>query len=196
MPELNREGSITLDTALRARLTALHDEGRRIFRRFDSEVRAREWHPFIPADYERVLQHLLRLRRPGLRFLEWGSATGVITITADLLGYRASGIEIDADLVSIARDLAKRFGSEARFAAGSFLPAGYEWRSTDGDNRLGTIGEGEPGYVELGTPLDGFDVVFGYPWSGEEPIMLDIMRQCGAPGARLMMHGASGVQVY
>ena len=92
-----------VDPELRARLQALLDEGWEIWDRFDNEVRQRHWHPFVAADYERVLQALLPLRAPGLRFLEWGSATGVITIMADLLGFEACGIELDPSLVRHAR---------------------------------------------------------------------------------------------
>src|SRR5690606_7338127 len=105
-------------------------------------------------------------------------ATGVIAITADLLGFEACGIEIDATLVEIARDLAERHGSGARFAAGSMIPAGYEWRSSDGDTRLGTIESGESGYPQLGRPLAEFDLVYGYAWSGEDEMMMDLMRRC------------------
>src|SRR5690606_29165444 len=100
------------------------------------------------------------------------------------------GIELDPRLVAIARELAARYDSGARFATGSFLPAGYVWRSESGDDRLGTIGTGEPGYAELGRSLDDFDLVFGYPWVGEEPVMLDIMRRCARPGARLLVPGS------
>lgn len=185
-----------LDAGLRARLAELHDEGQEIWARFDREQRLREWHPFVPADYESVLASLLELRQPGLRFLEWGSATGVIAITADLLGFDASGIEIDGGLVEVARDLAARYRSGARFAAGSFLPAGYMFRSASGDRRLGTIGQAVSGYRELGHPLDDFDLVFGYPWGGEAPMMLDLMRRYGAPGARLLLYTTGGVEIH
>ncbi len=92
-----------LGAALRERLESLFDEGMEIWSLFDAEVRQQNWHPFVPADYHRVLETLLALRAPGVRFLEWGSATGVITITADLLGYDAYGIELDGPLVRIAR---------------------------------------------------------------------------------------------
>lgn len=187
---------IELDAALRARLISLHDEGREIWNRFDVEVRQHAWHPFVPADYQRVQRALLPLRGPGLRFLEWGSATGVITIMADLLGFEAYGIELDPELAAIARGLAERFGSGARFAAGSFLPAGYEWRSETGDRRLGTIGHGTSAYAELQHPLEDFDLVFAYPWSGEEPTMHDLMRRHGGIGARLLLYDLQGVQVY
>lgn len=184
------------DPALRSRLNALLDEGWEIWDRFDREVRQRNWHPFVAADYGKVLDVLLSLRAPGLRFLEWGSATGVVTIMADLLGFEAYGIELDPGLVDIARGLAERHHSRARFAAGSFLPAGYRWRPSTGDGRLGTIGDGASAYPELEHPLDDFDLVYAYPWGGEEPMMLDLMRSYGGPEARLLLHGDEGVRVY
>lgn len=139
---------------------------------------------------------MIELRQPGLRFLEWGSATGVITIMADLLGFEAFGIELDAELVDIARGLARRFDSGARFAVGSFLPSGYEWQSSTGDRRTGTIGDGSSGYPELQHPLEDFDLVFAYPWNGEEPIMLDLMQRLGGPQAQLLLHGKDGVRIH
>ncbi|HEX9633431.1 MAG TPA: hypothetical protein VGA02_13300 [Gemmatimonadales bacterium] len=185
------------DPRLRARLAALCDEGWEIWCRFDTEVRGRGWHPFVAADYGSVLETLLTLRAPGLRFLEWGSAPGVITIMADLLGFEAYGIELDPDLVRMARDLAARYDSRARFATGSFLPGGYEWKPRSGDGRLGTIGHGAPGYAELGHPLEDFDLVFAFPWSGEEPMMHDVMQRYGGRHARLLLYGASeGMQIF
>lgn len=172
-------------------------EGWEIFERFDLEVRDHRFHPFIAADYETVLAALLPHRGPNLRFLEWGSASGVITIMADLLGFDACGIELDASLVATARDLARRFGSSARFVNASFLPTGYQWKPSNGDGRTGTVGSGLSGYLQLGHHLDEFDVVFGYPWGGEEPMMLDLMKRYGRPDALLLLHGVrDGVKSY
>lgn len=189
-------GGLALDPALRMRLNALAEEGWDLWSRFDVEVRQRDFHPFVAADYHVVLEALIPLRGTGLRFLEWGSATGVITIMADLLGFEAYGIEIDGGLVEQARELARRYDSGATFTAGSFIPAGYHWRDGGGDDRLGTIGSGDSGYLQLGMPLDRFDVVFGYPWAGEEPIMLDLMKAYGRPGARFLLHSAGSIKVY
>lgn len=186
-----------LDPALRSRIERLSDEGWEIWSRFDTEIRRREWHPFVAADYARVAETLISLWRPGLRFLEWGSATGVITIAADLIGYDAYGIELDPDLVSTARELAARFESGATFAAASFLPAGYVWRSRNGDRRTGTIGAGDSGYPIIEHPLEDFDVVYGFPWPGEEPMMHDLMGTFGARDARLVLHGGDeGIRVF
>lgn len=181
-----------LDPALRATLAELCEEGWEIWARFDREVRSRNWHSFVPADYDRVLDALLVLHKPGIRFLEWGSATGVIAIMADLLGYDACGIELDEDLVRVSLELAERYGSNARFVHGSILPTGYVWRPTDGDGRLGTLGMGASGYLKLGRPLDDFDFVYGYPWTGEDAMMHDLMRAHGARGALFAIQRVSG----
>ncbi|TVP45775.1 MAG: class I SAM-dependent methyltransferase [Gemmatimonadales bacterium] len=187
---------IELEGDLRERLEALCDTGWEIFDRFDNEIRQKDFHAFVAADYPVVLATLVELRAPGRRFLEWGSATGVITIMADLLGYEAYGIEIDGSLVEQARELAHRSGSGARFTTGSFLPAGYRWKQRGGDERLGTIATGESGYLQLGMPLEDFDVVFGYPWPGEEGMMLDLMRVHGRADATLLIHTPDGMRVY
>ena len=186
-----------VDPGLRTHLAALCDEGWEIWSRFDTDVRQHAWHPFVAADYERVLQTLLAVRAPGQRFLEWGSAHGVITIMADLLGFEAYGIELDSALVRTARNLAVKYRSRARFAAGSFLPGGYEWKPRSGDARMGTIGEGVPGYAELGHPLEDFDLVFAFPWTGEEPMMHDVMRRYGVRESRLLLFGVTdGMEIY
>lgn len=185
-----------LPADLAERLNALHEEGRTIFETFERDVRSAAFHPFKPANYPAMVDMLLPFVGESRTFLEWGSATGIIAITADLLGFEAYGIEIDADLVEVSRDLARRHGSQARFAAGSLLPDGYAWRSSSGDPRLGTIEEGVSGYGKLGMPLSEFDLVYGYPWSGEDGMMVDIMERHAGDGARLLLNrGSEGVKV-
>jgi hypothetical protein len=191
MSPLHPEPLSLVDDRLQARLDALCTEGWVLWDRFTEELGLDRFHPFVAADYEVVLAALLKCRRPGLRFLEWGSATGVITIMAEQLGFEAYGIELDPALVATARTLALQFNSRAQFAAASFLPEGYHWRALDGDNRTGTLGSGPSGYLELGHSLDEFDIVFGYAWDGEEPVMLDIMKRYGRADALLLLHSAS-----
>lgn len=188
-----------LDQHLHARLTALMDEGWDLWTRFDAEVRRKVWHSFVAADYERVRGALLSLRAPELTFLELGSATGVIAIMADLLGYDAQGIELDESLVKASRELAARYDSKARFAHGSFLPTGFRFSPEDGqagDGRLGTIGDAPSAYPALGRLLEDYDVVFAYPWPGEEPMIHALMHGYGRPGARLILHRSEGVEIH
>lgn len=178
-----------VDSILRARLDELCTEGWGMWERFDTTVRQKEFHPFVAANYDAVLNALVAHRGAQRRFLEWGSAMGVITIMADLLGYEAYGIELDGALVTTARQLAERYQSNATFVHGSFIPTGYEWEAWDGDHRTGTVGTGLSGYVQLRRALEDFDLVFGYPWDGEAPLMLDLMRRWGDPDAILLIHG-------
>ena len=180
------------DAELDARLDALCAEGWALWEHFDRTVREADFHPFVAADYAVVREALLELRAPGRRFLEWGSASGIVAIMADLMGYDACGIEIDASLVRTARDIARRHRSDARFVVGSFLPTGYRWRTEEGEQPMGTIDEGPSGYLALGRALDEFDIVFGYPWGGEAPLMRDVMQRYGRSDALLLLFDASG----
>lgn len=188
----------TLDPIPHARLDTLCEDGWAFWERFDATVRVREFHPFVAADYDVVRAALIAHRAPGRRFLELGSASGIITIMADMLGFDACGIELDSSLVRAARDLAARHSSAARFVCGSFLPTGYRWPSRGpADHESVTTGDGPSGYLQLGRALDDFDVVFGYPWGGEAPLMLDLMRQYGRRHALLLLHDTdAGVQAY
>lgn len=186
-----------LDAALNARLDDLCEAGWEIFDAFDREVRDKTFHPFVAADYTLVRHALTVHRAPGLRFLEWGSASGVITIMADLLGYDAYGIELDGSLVEMARTLAARFGSKATFVEGSFLPTGFAFTPRDREPWTSTTGSGESGYIRLGKALDDFDVVFGYPWGGEQQMMRSLMRSYGSPEALLLLHDVdAGVEGF
>lgn len=182
---------------LERRLDALFADGWEIWHRFDDTFRRRHFHPFVPADYNVVRRVLAPLRAPGRRFLEWGSATGIITIMADMMGFDACGIEIDAALVATANEVANRHQSAARVVVGSFLPTGYRYHTPDGDGRTGTIEDGPSGYLKLGRALDDFDIVFGYPWGGEEDVMLDVMQRYGREDALLLLYDSdNSVHVY
>lgn len=206
-PTRPQPDEIPLDPTVRSSIDALIEEGFEIFDQFDRTTRDRGFHPFVAADYVQVLDALLELRetmqtsttrrRAGPpRFLELGSATGVIAIMADLIGFDAMGIELDASLVTIARELAVKYKSRARFAVGSFLPTGYRWKSKTSDNRMGTIGTGPSAYLELGRALDDFDLVYAYPWDGEAPMIEDLATRYGDPGARLLlMDSVSGLRI-
>lgn len=179
------------DTALRSQLTELLSAGWELWEEFDEGSVDRDFHPFVSADYDAVVRSLWPLKGCGGRFLEWGSATGVITVMAQMLGFEAYGIELDEELVVSARRLADRFDSSASFAAGSYLPEGYSWSAPNGDTRTGTVGSGPSGYLKLGLSLDEFDVVFGYPWDGEDSMMFDLMAQFGRADTLLLINSAS-----
>ena len=142
----------------------------------------------IQADLRGVAKELLKLRSGADSFLELGSGVGAITIIADLLGFDAYGIELEPALVRASVNLAERFDSHATFAEGSFVPPEYreelELQSVD----FLTITEGADAYEELGLELSDFDLVYGYPWPGEEEWMRELVRRHARPNTAFLTY--------
>lgn len=155
---------------------------------------------FVPSDFELVYRGLVGVQQarlaPGRRFVEWGSGIGVITCLADRAGFDAAGIEIEESLVDLAEALADDHGIAVEFARGSFLPPGAEPRLEMPDDVawLSTIGAN--GYDELDAEPDEYDLVFAYPWPGEEQVIFDVFEDCASTGALLMTyHGQDGLRL-
>ena len=169
-------------------LDRLLARGRAIQQRFDAE-RAGRHHLFVVCDQREVVAELRALRRQHATFLEFGSAAGVVTILADLLGYEATGVEIEVGLVAAARELAAEFGSAATFEVGSFVPVAYQDDAEHlSPDRLTPSSEA-PGLEQLGLELTDFDLVFAYPWPGEEDWLFELMRRYARPDATLLTYG-------
>jgi hypothetical protein len=155
---------------------------------------------FVPSDFEMVYRALAAIKSQqlatGRRFVEWGSGIGVITSLAALVGFDAVGIEIEGKLVEIAIRLAADHDIAVQFAKGSFVPRWAE-PSMDwaGDVTWLSTG-GEDGYAELELEPNDFDIVFAYPWPGEEQVIFDLFADTAAVGALLLTyHGLEGVRL-
>ena len=132
----------------------------------------------------------------GRRFIEWGSGLGVVACLAEWVGFDAVGIEIEPWLVNMAEALAAKNRNAARFTCGSFVPRGAEPRF----DRLADIAwlstDGTPAYDELELEPDDFDLIFAYPWPGEEQVIFDLFADYAAVGALLLTyHGQDGVRL-
>ncbi|MEQ8848250.1 hypothetical protein [Botrimarina sp.] len=179
------------------RVRDLFDCADDLVERFSNDHRERPVPAFVPSDFVEVHHSLQRIEEArlttGPRFLEWGSGIGVVTCLASLAGFDAAGIEIEPELVEIARGLADDHGFDVEFVAGSFVPTGGEqvieshaynlarsvtWLRTDGHD----------GYELLGLEADDFDLVFAYPWPGEEEAIFDLFAEYAADGALLLTH--------
>ncbi len=157
------------------------------FRAYASE----RYQLLIPCDHAGAYQVLRRLSVHATSFLELGSAIGVVTILADLLGFEACGIELEPWLVDRSIELALRFGSRASFAEGSFVPAAYQ---DEVENLLAdflTPTGGACAYDELELELDDFDLIYAYPWPGEEDWLHELVRRHARPGALLLTYDVS-----
>ncbi|MDR0994007.1 MAG: hypothetical protein LBN38_05525 [Verrucomicrobiota bacterium] len=136
---------------------------------------------FLPGDYRyafQLLQWLLRsrMRKKGDAFLEWGSGQGMVTILATILGYTALGVEVDENLVMESRLLAARYDTLAKFEHGT-----YDERVPD---------------LDVFT-AENQDVVYVYPWPGEEAFFLQLFEETAPAGAYLMMClGPEDIRLY
>jgi hypothetical protein len=155
---------------------------------------------FVPSDFAKVWRALERIvsgsLAPGRVFCEWGSGFGVVAGLAALAGFRASGIEIEPPLVEEARRLAKDHGLAVEFVRGNFVPQdAQEFAQTE--NAFAWLAEGGPdGHEALGLDPDDFDVVFAFPWPGEEDAIERLFHHVAAPGALLVtFRGQEGVRV-
>lgn len=146
------------------------------------------FHRVIPADHALAIEALRTELPRAHSFLELGSATGVVTILADLLGFDAYGIEIEPRLVDVAEALAEEVESRATFAQGTFVPTEYKDEVSLLESDYLTPTEGADAYEELGLDLGDFDLVYAYPWPGEEDWLIEMVRRCAGPSTRLMLY--------
>jgi hypothetical protein len=147
-----------------------------------------EFGSYVSADYLDVFVELEQFADQATTFLEWGSGLGVVTIMASRLGFEAYGIEVEPLLVKRAQDLALRFGPDAQFAEGSFIPDQYQWDYQLVGGAVRTETDSRDAYDQFDLQLPDFDLVYAYPWPEEFGLFLDIMRQCGGENALFLSY--------
>ena len=169
-------------------------------REFQEDLRGAAIPAFVPSDFRMVYRALEEVMdrglAPGTLFCEWGSGFGVVACLADALGFDAHAIEINHELMDAAEGLADEYGYEVEFARGTFVPE-------DGDVYLDQTNEfewlspgGACGYEALGLETDDFDVIFAFPWPGEEAVVENLFTRFGAEGALLVTyHGIEEVRI-
>jgi len=147
---------------------------------------------FVPSEFAAVWPVLAALAErdlaPGRLFCEWGCGFGVVAGLAAKLGFEAHGIEIEADLVDAARRLLADHRIVAQLACGSFVPPGGEELARIKAEMAWLVTGGADGHALLGRSADEWDVVFAYPWPGEEHVVERIFERFAAPRALLVTH--------
>jgi SAM-dependent methyltransferase len=155
---------------------------------------------FVPSDFEQVYRALEWIEASrmaaGHRFLEWGSGIGIVACLAAELGYDSIGIEIEPPLVEIAEAIAADHDIDVEFACGSYVPNGAEpfvdiagevtWLRTDRPDA----------YADLDLEPEDFDLIYAYPWPGEEQVIFDLFASCASVGALLLtFHSQDGLRL-
>jgi hypothetical protein len=113
-----------------------------------------------------------------------------------MTGFFACGIEIDLRLVEAARELANDFDLQAEFYHDSFIPYGGE-RSVESFEEAGWLTTHSGTYQQnWGLCPEMFDVIFAYPWPGEEEIIEALFEEYAGVGALLLTyHGHEGLRL-
>jgi hypothetical protein len=147
---------------------------------------------FVPSDFATVWPVLAALAAgdlaPGRLFCEWGSGFGVVAGLAAKLGFDAHGIEIEGDLVDASRRLLAAHHLDVALACGSFIPRGGEPLAVIKAEMAWLLTGGADGHALLGHDADDWDVVFAYPWPGEEHVVEQLFERFAADGALLVTH--------
>jgi len=155
---------------------------------------------FVPSDLEAAWRTFDALARsklaPGRSFVEWGCGFAAVAGVASLTGFRACGIEIERQLVDEARKLMRDHQLEVEIVHGNFVPTDAG-ELGDCNVEFTWLAEGGPdGHDALGLDPRDFDVVFAYPWPGEEKVLHRLFDAYGETEALLVtFHGNAGLQV-
>lgn len=147
---------------------------------------------FIQADLRLAREALIEARDAagglGLRFVELGSGVGSIAILADLLGFDSYGIEVDSELFETSLALSEEFGSKVELVEGSFVPPEFMDSVEHFDDEFPTPIDGADAYAELGLQLADFDVIYLYPWPGEEEWYAELLERFAGTHAKQLTY--------
>ena len=175
------------EAALPPRVVALIREAER---RIASILENRTPPGFVCSEFARVGRALQGIvdgnLATGNACCEWGSGLGVVALMAACQGFSACGIEIDADLVDAANALAADVGLDVEFVCGTLVPPGGE-DLTDVPLEFGWLSAGGAcGHELLGVAPEDFDLIFAYPWPGEEEVVENLFERFAADSALLL----------
>ena len=152
---------------------------------------------FVPSDFVTVYHALRTISdshlTTGRHLCEWGSGFGIVAMLAEMLGFRACGIEIDQALVEQAHALAGDREFEAEFVHGSFIPRGSEACAEEAyaDNDAGASGlvtETDDAYTNSGS-IPTTSTSFCVSLAGAKRRTFDrLFDRCAADGALLLTY--------
>jgi len=139
----------------------------------------------LPA-VDRALSHIrIKGEASGPIFCEWGSGIGGVCGVAALNGFSPHGIEIEPELVRSARTLASDLDLSMEFAEGTFLRAGDEDLAASATQNT-RLDFADDAWEKIDLLPEDCDVVFAYPWPGEESFVDRVFERHASPDALLV----------
>ncbi len=187
-------------------VTAFIEEADRRYDDYQDAGLHKRYPKYVPSEPAQVYSALKYVKDQDLplgeRFIEWGSGFGVATGLAALLGYEATGIELQEDLVDKATDLLAHQGIEAEFIACSYIPDGFaEYESLGSTDLVRDDYGGDytdaPRYEGMDIDLEEVDLFFMYPWPGEQEMALKLFDALAGEGAILVAYlGDKEINLY
>ena len=180
---------------------ALIDDAQARIERF---IRARQTSEPIPSfvacDFvmvDRALGEIVEQRlAPGPIFCEWGAGFAVAAGLAALHGMGSYAIEIHRDLVDAAQRLLQDHMIDVEIVQGSLVPEGGDEIVDEMASQDWLKTNEHPAYDELGIDASDIDLIFAYPWPGEEGLIEALFDAFAAEGALLLTyHGMNEMKL-
>lgn len=191
---------------LPAEVSAFIDEADRRYDDYQDAGLHKRYPKYVPSEPAQVYSALKHVTDQGLplgeTFIEWGCGFGVATGLAALLGYEATGIELQEDLVEKARDLLAQQQVDAELIACSYIPEGFIEYETLGTTDLvhdsfGSNYDDPPRYNGMDIDIEEVDLFFMYPWPGEQEMALKLFDALAGEGAILVAYlGDKEINLY
>jgi len=155
---------------------------------------------FVASDFAMVDRAIGALLGKGLAsgpvFCEWGAGFAVVAGLAAMRGCAAYAIEINRDLVAQAERLMRDYSLDVTIAQGSLVPEDGDQIVDDMAQQAWLLTGEHPAYDELGMDLTDMDIVFAYPWPGEEELIEALFDAFAAEGALLLTyHGMNEIKL-
>jgi len=99
--------------------------------------------------------------------------------------------------VALSERLAADYRLKVSFYRGNLVPYGGQRIAEQvGDFEWLAVGGSDP-YEQMGLDINDFDIIFAYPWPGEQWVIERLFDRFAANGALLMTYnGAEGVRLF
>ncbi len=143
----------------------------------------------------RAFEEIQRRGLPaGNQFCDWGSGLGGVCGVAALNGFKSLGIEFHHQFVVAAREIAESQNLPITYCEGTFFVPGDETLSDKHSRMIMTYDKLAWEQTELSH--QDIDVVFSYPWPGEEGFTDRVFLRHAKPGTLLVtFHGCDQLLV-